>query len=244
MKENRKWHIVLLFLAGMLISVMIVFMRLGGGVNFEEFMSAGQVYDVKPSELKKSTPGWLYDSQNGVHQLLRKKSRIKYNLDEKPLAWNYLYITVEQLSTESVQGLLRYYGGRNKKILDQPITLTPGRNTIEMDGAVPVRKIGIVILDAKEEFISISQVQVRTTPSWFTVPHFLEMFAVVYAVVKNRCCTVSEHTGRNESIWRFSGKPDGWKAVCTPEGICAQIFILPVICMGNGWECSRLGEES
>ena len=183
MKENRKWHIVLLFLAGMLISVMIVFMRLGGGVNFEEFMSAGQVYDVKPSELKKSTPGWLYDSQNGVHQLLRKKSRIKYNLDEKPLAWNYLYITVEQLSTESVQGLLRYYGGRNKKILDQPITLTPGRNTIEMDGAVPVRKIGIVILDAKEEFISISQVQVRTTPSWFTVPHFLEMFAVVYAVV-------------------------------------------------------------
>lgn len=183
MKENRKWHIVLLFLAGMLISVMIVFMRLGGGVNFEEFMSAGQVYDVKPSELKKSTPGWLYDSQNGVHQLLRKKSRIKYNLDEKPLAWNYLYITVEQLSTESVQGLLRYYGGRNKKILDQPITLTPGRNTIEMDGAVPVRKIGIVILDAKEEFISISQVQVRTTPSWFTIPHFLEMFAVVYAVV-------------------------------------------------------------
>lgn len=183
MKGNKKLHIFLVFLAGALISVMLVMMRLGGGVNFEEFMSADRVYDFEPSELRKNSSHWLYESENGGHRILKNKARIKYELDGSVQTWNFLYITVEQLDMESVQGLLRYYNHRNKKVLEQPITLVQGRNMIEMDATVPIKKIGIVVLDAQEEFISISDIQIRTTPSWFTIPHFLELFGVAFAGV-------------------------------------------------------------
>lgn len=181
MREHRKFHIFLVFIAGALISMMLVMMRLGGSVNFEEFMSADRVYDFEPSELRKNSLHWLYESQNGGHRILKDKAQIKYKLDSSVQTWNFLYLTVEQLSVESAQGLLRYYDSKNEKVLEQPITLVQGRNIIVMDGTVPIKKIGIVILDAQEEFISISDMQIRTTPCWFTVSHFLELFGVAFA---------------------------------------------------------------
>lgn len=206
MRENRKLHIFLVFLAGALISVMLVMMRLGGSVNFEEFMSAGQVYDLEPSELREGSSGWLYESQNGGYRILKKKARKKYKLDDMAQTWNYLYITVEQLSTQSVQGLLRYYDDSGEKVLEQPITLVQGRNMIEMDGTVPISQIGIVILDAKEEFISISDIQIRTTPSWFTIPHFLELFVVVFAGVMAVIIVLS-------FLWRRFGRGERGRIV-------------------------------
>ena len=49
MGKRRKLHIFLFLLAGALVSVMLVMMRLGGSVNFQEFISAGRVYDVEPA---------------------------------------------------------------------------------------------------------------------------------------------------------------------------------------------------
>ena len=40
-----------------------------------------------------------------------------------------------------------------------------------------------MILDGQGEFISISAIQIRTTPSWFTIPHFLKLFVPIFLVV-------------------------------------------------------------
>lgn len=181
MGKRRKLHIFLFILAGALISVMLVMMRLGGGVNLQEFISAGRVYDFEPARMRLDSKNWNYERENDGHRLLSDKAMIRYRPGDTVQTWSFLYITVRELSKEPVNGILRYYDGENVKILEQPITLTKGRNMIQMDSTLPIRMFGIVILDAEGEFISISDIQIRTTPNWFTVPHFLELFVVALA---------------------------------------------------------------
>ena len=181
MGKRRKLHIFLFLLAGALVSVMLVMMRLGGSVNFQEFISAGRVYDVEPARLRMGSQNWYYERENGGHRLLSDKAMIRYRPSDTVQTWSFLYITVRELSKEPVNGILRYYDGENEKILEQPITLMQGQNMIQMDSTLPIRIFGIVILDAEGEFISISDMQIRTAPTWFSVPHFLELFAVALA---------------------------------------------------------------
>ena len=176
MRENRKFHIFLLFLTGALISAMLVMMRLGGSVNFQEFMSAGRVYDFEPRELQQNSKNWIYEKENKGHRLLKKRAQIKFLLDGEVQTWDFLYITVAQLSKESADGLLKYYDGEDKKILEQPISLSQGNNMIQMDSSLSISKIGILLSDVQGEFISIAKMQIRTTPSWFTPMHFLSLF--------------------------------------------------------------------
>lgn len=183
MKKIGKLHMFLLLLAGVLISAMLVMMRLGGSINFQEFMSAGRVYDVEPRELRQNSKNWIYERENGGHRLIKEKAQKRFFLDGGVQTWDFLYVTVGQLSKEPVDGLLKYYDGEGKKILEQPISLSLGKNMIQMDSSLPIKRIGILLSDVQGEFISITKMQIRTTPSWFTPMHFLSLFAVAFAGV-------------------------------------------------------------
>lgn len=183
MREDRKFHIFLLLLAGVLISAMLVMMRLGGSMNFQEFMSAGRVYDFEPWQLQQNSRSWIYERENRGYRLLKEKAQKRFALDGEVQTWDFLYITVGQLSKEPVDGLLKYYDSEGKKILEQPISLSLGRNMIQMDSSLPIKRIGILLSDVQGEFISITKMQIRTTPSWFTPIHFLSLFAVAFAGV-------------------------------------------------------------
>lgn len=183
MKNISKFHMFLLILAGTLISAMLVMMRLGGSINFQEFMSAGRVYDFEPRELQQNSKNWIYEKENKGHRLLKKRAQIKFLLDGGVQTWDFLYINVAQLSKDPVDGLLKYYDGEDKKILEQSISLSQGNNMIQMDGSLSISKIGILLSDVQGEFISITKMQIRTTPSWFTPMHFLSLFAVAFAGV-------------------------------------------------------------
>lgn len=74
MKNISKFHMFLLILAGTLISAMLVMMRLGGSINFQEFMSAGRVYDFEPRELQQNSKNWIYEKENKGHRLLKKRA--------------------------------------------------------------------------------------------------------------------------------------------------------------------------
>lgn len=183
MKKIGKLHMFLLLLAGMLISAMLVMMRLGGSINFQEFMSAGRVYDFEPWELQQNSKNWIYERENGGHRLIKEKAQKRFLLDGGVQTWDFLYVTVGQLSKEPIDGLLKYYDGEGKKILEQPISLSLGKNMIQMDSSLPIKRIGILLSDVQGEFISITKMQIRTTPSWFTPMHFLSLFAVAFAGV-------------------------------------------------------------
>lgn len=178
--KSQKFMIVLV---AILISVMLVMMRMGGSVNFNEFMSADRVYDISPTELQKESSTWSYDKEKKGYWLLSDKASIRYYLDGNEQVWNYLYITVNRLSTESLEGMLKFYNKDGEKAAEQMFALTKGKNMIVLDGDIPMKKLGIVISDAQGQFISISAIQIRTTPSWFTIPHFLKLFVPIFVVI-------------------------------------------------------------
>ena len=84
MREDGKLHMFLLFLAGVLASVMIAMMWQGGSVNFQEFLSGGDVYDVSPMSLKQSTRKWAYDEAKQGYWLLKKKAGRYFDLIDGP----------------------------------------------------------------------------------------------------------------------------------------------------------------
>ena len=55
--------VIMIVLVAILISVMLVMMRMGGSINFNEFMSADRVYDISPTELQKESSTWSYDKE-------------------------------------------------------------------------------------------------------------------------------------------------------------------------------------
>ncbi len=183
MKAKSKSQKFMIVLVAILISVMLVMMRMGGSINFNEFMSADRVYDISPTELQKESSTWSYDKEKKGYWLLSDKAPIRYYLDGHERAWNYLYITVNRLSTEALEGVLKFFDKDGKKAAEQIFSLTKGKNMIVLDGDIPMEKLGIVILDGQGEFISISAIQIRTTPSWFTIPHFLKLFVPIFLVV-------------------------------------------------------------
>lgn len=173
----------MIVLVAILISVMFVMMRMGGSINFNEFISADRVYDISPTELQKESSTWGYDKEKKGYWLLSDKASIRFYLNGNEQAWNYLYITVNRLSTEALEGVLKFFDRDGKKTAEQIFSLTKGKNMIVLDGDIPMEKLGLVILDGQGEFISISAIQIRTTPSWFTIPHFLKLFVPIFLVV-------------------------------------------------------------
>lgn len=178
MKIEKRFCMFLFFLTGILLSVMVVFMRLGGAINLEEFMSAGRVYDFSHSDLTKDSSTWIYQPEERGYRFSEDDAVNRYKLNGKEDAWGFLYIDVENMSVPSMEGMLEYYNAGKEKAAEQAICLTEGRNALELATDVPMYKMAIRILNEKGEFLSISSMQIRTGPSWYTRKHFAELFAV------------------------------------------------------------------
>lgn len=182
MKRNRKLHMFLLFLGGVLASVMIAMMWLGGGVNFQEFLSGGNVYDVSPVSLKQSSKRWAYDEARQGYWMQKKKSGKYFELNGWDQPWNYLYLTVRESTMEPLEAYVRYYGPDREERYEQLVELYVGENIIPLDGEVPMVEMSLVFRGAKGQFVAISEIQLRTTPR-FPISSFLKRFAVAFAGV-------------------------------------------------------------
>lgn len=204
-------------------------MRMGGNINFNEFMSADEVYDISPTELQKNSSTWSYDKEKKGYWLLSDKASKRFYLNGNEQVWNYLYITVNQLSTESLEGVLKFFNKDGKKTAEQIIALTKGKNMIVLDGELPAEQLGIVIFDAEGEFISVSAIQIRTTPSWFTIFHFLKLFFPIFIVVM-AVLSVLVHFR-----YKFSGKKK-----IESNFVFVDIIQNAILIMGDFWG-SRIG---
>lgn len=182
MRENRKLHMFLLFLTGLLISVMITMMWLGGSFNIREFMSVGRVYDVSPVALQQNSRRWSYDENKQGFWILKKRAGKYFDLNGLDQPWNYLYLTIRETSVETLSGYVRYFGPGREKRYEQAIELHKGENIISLNEEVPMVELSIVFRKAEGQFVSISEIQLRTTPR-VPVSQFLSCFAVVLAGV-------------------------------------------------------------
>ncbi len=130
MRENRKLHMFLLFLTGLLISVMITMVWLGGSFNIREFMSVGRVYDVSPVALQQNSRRWSYDENKQGFWILKKRAGKYFDLNGLDQPWNYLYLTIRETSVETLSGYVRYFGPGREKRYEQAIELHKGENII------------------------------------------------------------------------------------------------------------------
>lgn len=169
----------LLFLAGVLASIMIAMMWQGGSVNFQEFLSGGDVYDVSPVRLKQSTRKWAYDEAKQGYWLLKKRAGRYFDLNGQEKSWNYLYLTIRESTVPTLSGYVRYYGRDREKRYEQPVELHVGENIIPLNEGIPMVEMGIGFRKAKGQFVAISEIQLRTAPR-FPISSLLKRFAVVF----------------------------------------------------------------
>ncbi len=182
MRKNGKLHMFLLFMAGLLISVMIAMMWLGGNVNFQEFLSGGDVYNVSPVSLEQSSRKWAYDEEKEGFWLLKKWSGRYFDLNGHDQPWNYLYLTIRESTMESLSGYIRYYGPDREDRYKQPIELHVGENIVPLNSEIPMVELAIVFQKAQGQFVAVSEIQLRTTPR-VSILAFLKCFAVAFAGV-------------------------------------------------------------
>lgn len=212
MKEKKKLSIFIVFFAGILLSTMAAMMRIGGNVNLKEFMSAGRVYDFSQATFKKNSDTWLYLPEENGYQLISSKASKGFKISGKIQTWEYLYINVDKLSQPSVNAVIVYNAKDRSKIAEQPVELTEGQNIVLLNPTIPMYRLSIKILDAEGAFISISSMQIRTTPSWYTPQHFLKLFfaafAVFLAVVIPFLYIRKKYFGKRKKKWRYNGLLD------------------------------------
>lgn len=166
---------------GFLMSAMVTMMYLGGDFNTKNFLSAGAVYDFPQKELESSSQGWVYEEGISGHRMRTNGALKKYPLNGKEQKWKYLYIEIADMSIPELGAAICYYGKEKQKILEQPVVLRTGENIIPLQAEIPMNRMGIRILNAREEYLSMESMQIRTTVSGYTPKRMLKIFTVAYA---------------------------------------------------------------
>ncbi len=167
--------------AGILLSIMAAMMYIGGGIHINSFLDTGNVYDFSQKDLKKTSKGWLYDETTKGFWLQNNHALEKYLLDGKEQCWGYLYLTVSEMGLPELQGRVIYYNAMNQQIGEQPVLLHKGENIILLPEELPMYRIGIRILDAKGQFISIQSMQIREKALGYTSRRFAKLFSIAFA---------------------------------------------------------------
>lgn len=167
-------------LTGFLLSVMATMMYIGHGINWNRFFSPGVVYDFSQKDLKKSSSGWIYDEQLQGHWIQTDKSLKRYLLNGTERKWGYLYINVKDMSLPEVEGMIYYYNKEQEKVSEQPVVLYKGENVLILQEEIPMYKMGIRVLNAQGQFISIDSMQIRTKASGYIPQRFVKILTVSY----------------------------------------------------------------
>lgn len=112
-----------------------------------------------------------------------------------------------------MDGMIYYYNQNGKKIADQPVTFQKGMNTIVLLEEFPVLRLGIRILGASGELISIQSMQVRKKASGYTPQRFLKILIVAYSgflFLFSFLLYLKRRFPQKNKQWR--GKWPGWDA--------------------------------
>lgn len=182
MKKQYILKIFVCLLSGFLFCIMITMMYLGGKVNFEEFSSAGNVYDLPQNKLQRSNKTWIYNVQEDGYRIQGDKSLKKFLLDGRQRKWNYLYITIDDMSLPSMQADIVYYNKNQKKIAEQPVVLVPGENIIFLSENKPLYRMGIRAYHANGQLLSLKSIQLREKISAFLPWRIGRTLAFTYGI--------------------------------------------------------------
>lgn len=181
-QKNRwaKLKIFVCLLAGALLCAMVSILYMSENFNLDRFFSPGVVYDFPQKDLRKPSKSWVYDEENGLYQLAGDDALNKYLLNGKAKKWKYLYLTISSMDVPQMEGAIVYYTKENARVYEQPVTLSKGENMVALVDHIPIKRMGIRILNQGGENLSISSMQIRTTPNRFPLKRCMKVFSAAY----------------------------------------------------------------
>lgn len=242
--EGKYTFVIKIFAAlfsGFLLSIMATMMYIGGGINFEDFLNTGDVYDFPQETLKVSSRGWLYDGASQGYFLQNNHALKKYMLNGQEKGWEYLYLNVAKMSLPEVQTSIIYYNKENQQVWEQPFALHEGENIIILQGDIAMYRMGVRIMDAKGQFVSIQSVQMREKASGYTNRRFAKIFGTAFGGFLVVFCLFLVFGRKFVVKWRVKQRIEGFYV----SFVEIQQYIYQVFFGKTGERISaKLGEKS
>lgn len=178
----KRIKIFTILLTGLLLCYSVVMMHIGGSFNIREFLSSGQVCDFTREDLQSSSSNWQYSEEDGGHWIQKNKALKKWKIGKKATGWNFLYLTVGEMSAEPMDIRIIYYNKAGQKTAEQPHMLTTGENIVILQYPdEELYRMGIRIYGAKGQFLSIQSMQLRENALGFSLRRFGKLMAISYA---------------------------------------------------------------
>lgn len=177
----KRIKVFTILLTGLLLCYSAVMMHIGGSFNIRELLSSGRVYDFTREDLQSSSPNWQYSEEEQGYRIQKNKALKKWKIGKKSVGWEFLYLTVREMSAETMDIRIIYYNKAGQKVTEQPHMLTEGENIIILQyPGEELYRMGIRIYGAKGQFLSIQSMQLRENALGFSVQRFGKLMAVSY----------------------------------------------------------------
>lgn len=211
-KEWKKNFIC--FCSSLLFGWMIAAMALSGTWNIGRFYDSGKIYDIIYDGRMADGVGIVYDVPAGVYTVLADDAYLSYFLVENFYDWKYVYITLGNMSQDSIEAELEYYkdGVLQKQSLER---LESGKNVISASG-VQYNAMLLKISDQVGTSFTITGMQFREKESFLNPYTFMLIAGIValfsYAILK-KLMILSQRKGTDwykaieglQEFWIFVG---------------------------------------
>lgn len=166
---------------GILLSMIAIQFRLSGSINIKQFYDIGIKYVVRYSEYTKSYDGCEYEP-DGMYHVTKDVSEIPIVMHlQKNRHWNYLYVDLQNLSTDKMTWEITAYNTGGKLKNQTTVVLKEGMNEIVL-GPKKSSQICIRIVNQKGISFRINSMQFQKNPSYYELTKVLCMLLICMIV--------------------------------------------------------------
>lgn len=163
-------------LTGIFLAAGYGLLKIGGGLDVQNPMNQGRIFDFSTEELTTSSGTWIYDGQSERFVVQSDKSWKTFPRLPKKRAWNYLNLSISGMSAESSEWQLVFLDKAGNKLGEQTVTVVNGGNLIPLTYTEPFRRLRIWIRDQPELTFSVDAMQLRMNTIGFSREVFWPSF--------------------------------------------------------------------
>lgn len=160
----------------------ITIMLTTGTFGLQPFAKVGKVYDLSTKKIQESLTEWSYDDEENRYYIPNNSSIERFKLSKQLNNWNFCYIDLDDLSKENIEGEFVYFNNDNP-VNSEKFSLNLGKNIVKLKSDIPFNRIGILILNAEGEYLSINSIQMRDSVLRYTNEKFVRNFFCIFFLI-------------------------------------------------------------
>lgn len=168
---------IVIFLIGIIISIVVTAMLISGTFNIHKFYDVGKICDVATSTMKfVGNSGLRYNYSIGRLDILEDVAQKRITISEKKeTAWNYVILELSNMDSEKLECQIEYYNSEGGVVWQQETALVSGENVIFSED-IKYSAIAMNFINKKNDGFSLDKVQFREQESPFVLSKALVCF--------------------------------------------------------------------